>query len=84
MGFKMRTCNICGKMFEANGTRVYCSQTCSKKGKANSNRVYKKENFTIGKARKTYTKPKLSIAQVCKLAKAEGISYGKYVGKYGL
>ena len=75
---------MCGKDFEASGKRAFCSDECrkiaQKKRTAEADAGYKKYKAP----KRKITKPKLSIAQINELARAEGLNYGQYVGKYGL
>lgn len=85
-----RICDMCGKDFVAvKGNQRYCSEEC--KRKAVNARLYakRKEEFAEFKEYKKpmpkkRTKPKMSIAKVNELARAEGLNYGQYVAKYGL
>lgn len=72
------TCEWCGAIFTSDSKRKYC---CAKCGKAANNYKGKSKN----KPRKTERKkPKLTLAQINELARAEGLNYGQYVAKYGL
>ena len=83
---KTRKREVCGEAFQANSTkRKYCSDACYKK----ANRERQKERkyveakeleFSIKERFPGYSK----IAAIGVAAKAEGLSYGQYVGKYGV
>ena len=83
---KTRKCEVCGEAFQANSTkRKYCSDACYKK----ANREKQKERkyveakeleFSIKERFPGYSK----IAAICVATKAEDLSYGQYVGKYGV
>ena len=83
---KTRKCEVCGEAFQANSTkRKYCSDACYKK----ANRERQKERkyveakeleFSIQERFPGYSK----IAAICVAAKEEDLSYGQYVGKYGV
>ena len=63
-------CVRCGKVFERRGNNhIFCSMECRQAGRDESN----------GSGRKK----RLSIDVVVRLAKAEGLSYGQYIVKYG-
>ena len=65
-------CEYCGKVYEQGSTNPYCSDAC-------------KNMYSSGRAKNTGRKNKaLSIVDISKLAKAEGMTYGQYVAKYGL
>lgn len=86
---EVRKCRLCQKCFVAKRSdSVYCSPGCRKEG----TRLYDKERKAEERARnkeiqKAENKPKkksLSIAEIDAMARAEGLSYGKYVAKMGL
>ena len=83
---KTRKCEVCGEAFQANSTkRKYCSDACYKK----ANREKQKERkYVEAKELETSIKERFpgysKIAAICVAAKAEGLSYGQYVGKYGV
>lgn len=83
-----KECQICGN--ELTGKqRSYCSQKCANKAKRIQLYEYHKDQYKKPKAEAT---PKKSgrrkktdpIAEINAKARAEGLSYGQYVGKYGL
>lgn len=63
-------CAYCGATFQSAKKRKYC-ELCQEK-----NRRKRKPRERV--------KPKLSIEEVAKLSREEGLSYGEYVKKYGL
>ncbi len=69
LGVRTFYCELCGKAFESDKRRKFCTPECRRKAERG------------GKKSK---KPKLSLEQVAKLSREEGLSYGRYVGKYGL
>ncbi len=67
------TCAYCGNTFTSDKKQKYCCEKC---------RLIAYGRITAKpKARK---KPKLSLAQINELARAEGMNYGQYVAKYGI
>lgn len=70
LGERTFYCELCGKAFESDRRRRFCTDECRRKAER-------------GK-KKSRKKPKLSLEQVAKLSREEGLSYGRYVGKYGL
>ena len=80
--------------------QLYCSEKCKtevmRQQQKENRQLRKKERCCvvcgksiIGSRKFKYcswepTKPKLSISEICKLALAEHLSYGKYVAKYKL
>ena len=63
------TCRWCGKEFEANIPRCFCTSDC-----ANAHRAKRKSN------NKENMK---AIANINELARKEGLTYGQYFAKYG-
>ncbi len=68
---KAFTCSWCGVLFDAERRRKYCSELC--RLKANGRRQ------TVPKAPQKIV---LSAAQINKLARECGLTYGQYVAKY--
>ena len=68
-------CKVCGSEL-GKYRSAYCSEECSliADNKSKSRIITEKKSV----------KPKLSISEICKLALAEHLSYGKYVAKYKL
>ena len=66
-------CDYCGKEFHNGRRRQYCSNEC--RLAANGRGDIKQ--YEIKKI-----KPKLSIGEVNKLAREEGLTYGEYCAKY--
>lgn len=62
-------CVYCGIGFEKGRETPYCSDECKRKAE--------------GKPPKARRKKVLSIDEVVRLAKAEGLTYGQYIVKYG-
>lgn len=84
--YSNRKCKICGKTLTGN-QRKYCSNECKRKGKSKYEYDYHKDQYKKPKAEtkpQKKKKPALSIAEINKLARAEGLNYGQFVGKYGL
>ena len=88
---KILHCLVCGKELEGRKRR-YCSDECYHKAQLKRQRFlneveYKKSKAEVKEAPKKKRgrpKKKLSIADINKLARAEGLNYGQYVAKYGL
>ena len=72
LGKRTFECAFCGNSFEADARRKYCSAECRIKSEASAKKRSKRK------------KPKLSLNQVAKFCREEGLSYGRYVAKYGL
>lgn len=72
LGTRVFECEFCGELFEADSKRRFCTPECRLK-------------YERGKRKPKKTKkPKLSLNQVAKLSREEGLSYGQYCAKYGL
>ena len=70
----IKTCEYCGIKFEASRQdRLYCSKTCC--SKAN-------HNIANGKPKTPPKKPKYSIEDIQRLARAEGLTYGQYMTRH--
>ena len=64
-------CEYCGKVYKQGSENQYCSDEC-------------KSKYASGRDKKRVRKKKpLSIAEINRLAKAEGLTYGQYIVKYG-
>ena len=82
---KVCNCAYCGKTFiPKNSKQKYCSVACRDKNK--KKRI--KENpdkYTYYRERKTRRKAKgTDLGRINEKARAEGLTYGQYVAKYGL
>lgn len=69
---KVLNCAYCGETFHTLHKCKYCSTICRQK--ANGRYVKKSRP----------KKASLSLEAIAKLARAEGLSYGQYVMKYGI
>lgn len=70
-------CPTCGKNFPYNsGNRKYCSLECKNKAQQ-----IKADESASPRQRKKRAK---TIVDIIRAAKAEGLSYGEYVSKYGV
>ena len=86
----IKVCEICGK--KLNGfKKKYCSDECRYKSQLERQRnKYETELKSIYSEEKTLKKKrgrpkkKISLAEINKLAREEGLNYGQYVAKYGL
>lgn len=66
-------CGYCGKEFHNGRRRQYCSNEC---------RLAANGRGDIKQYELKKIKPKLSICEVIKLAREEGLTYGEYCAKY--
>lgn len=87
---KHRICVVCGNELTGH-QRSYCSDKCRTSAKVarqmELNSVeYKKPKAEVKEEPKKRGRPKkkLSLVEICKLAREEGLNYGQYVAKYGL
>ena len=72
LGTRVFECEFCGELFKADAKRRFCTVECRRKAER-------------GKKKQTKPKkPKLTLEQVAKLSREEGLSYGQYCVKYGL
>lgn len=67
-------CDGCGKQFTANRKRAYCCNEC----RMEANGRYRKQQ------KKEKPKPKYTLAEINARARAERLTYGQYMAKYGL
>lgn len=75
---KKYICHYCGKEFESERKKMYCSIKC--RSKANSPYA-RKDEFELT----TLLKPihKKTLSEVARLATEAGLTYGQYVMRYG-
>jgi predicted nucleic acid-binding Zn ribbon protein len=84
-----KNCLICGKPLTGTNKK-YCSAECRYQAQLQRQRSanlieYKKPKAEATPPKKRgRPKKKQSLADINKLARAEGLTYGQYVGKYGL
>lgn len=77
---KRKRCQECGALFFSTANaQKFCSHKCAAKQKGKTDK--KEIKVEVHPSRVV---PKLSIAEVVRRARAEGMSYGKYVAKYKL
>lgn len=69
---KVIVCENCGKEFTTFRRKTYCSDECRLMSYGRVKKQRKKEP----------PKPKLTLAQVNAMARAEGLSYGQYMTKF--
>lgn len=94
---RKKICKVCGKEFVKNKKSwVYCSDECRQRDKKSHtfelecqccHRIFKSsidiKKFCTAKCRRTGVKKKvMSMEEVAKRAREEGITYGEYVAKY--
>lgn len=72
LGTRVFECEFCGELFEADIKRKFCTPECRLKYERGKRKTRKPK------------KPKLTLEQVAKLSREEGLSYGQYCAKYGL
>lgn len=89
-------CPICGTMFVREPRKPnqrYCSFDCSKKAELESKKLSAQQNKSLithrsieppKKPKKKKKSNMESIVEIDRLAKEEGLTYGQYVGKYGV
>ncbi len=85
MNCKERQCPVCGKVFTGtNNAQKYCSAKCREKAQriSQSSRWETCGRTTDSRCKKK-RKPAKTLAEINELAKAEGLTYGKYFAKYG-
>lgn len=82
----MRECIWCGESFLTKYKQsVYCSEECKKLARNKQRQLcYFAHKNDVKEKPVVKQKKKMTIEEVCKLAKAEGLSYGRYVEKYGV
>lgn len=84
---KLVACEMCGKPLTGQ-RRTYCSDECQKKSKQSERYdEYKKPQATtypVIVKKRGRPKKSTTLAGINELARAEGLTYGQYVGKYGL
>lgn len=93
-----KICKECGKSFEAPGNQhnlTFCSMECrktaerrrlkeSRERRLEAARQELKENDKKPKVVRRKRKPSLTIGEIAVMARKEHMTYGQYVGKYGL
>lgn len=84
----VKVCPVCGKTFTVPRIKdVTCSPACSKAYGQKQVREWYKEQTEINKSNRNPRKPKnkpMTFAQINEKARAEHLTYGQYVAKYGL
>jgi predicted nucleic acid-binding Zn ribbon protein len=84
-----KVCVVCGKKLTGQQSK-YCSAECRYQAQLQRQRSanlieYKKPRAEATPPKKrSRPRKKLSIADINKLAREEGLNYGQYVAKYGL
>jgi ribosomal protein L20 len=78
-------CKWCGSEYqtERKNTR-YCCDECEKKAKKETERRYQERKLEKARKRLKLDADRLSISDVNALARAEGLTYGKYLAKHGM
>ncbi|MFR4350559.1 MAG: hypothetical protein ACLT3H_02700 [Roseburia sp.] len=82
---------MCGKTFYDDGQSECCSEECKRERKLEACREHRRNNKAADErakkmveTKRVVKKPTMTLEEVNQLAREEGLSYGKYVGKYGL
>ena len=77
-----KTCIMCGKALEK-PCRKFCSDECRTEKRRLDARICKEKKEAARKIEKRVKKkPSLTLNEVARLARAEGLSYGEYSAKY--
>lgn len=79
----IKHCEICSAEFEAKGNHAMYCIDCKKKIRKEQDAQKRERMSAIKIERKPIPKPKVSIAEQDRRSKAAGMTYGKYVAKYG-
>lgn len=82
-------CEICGKEFSPSArNQKYCGTECGLKANRERQKAYRENTKSMKEKevrRNAHTrKKKLTISDINAMALKEGLSYGKFIGKYGL
>lgn len=81
---KQKICPFCGAEFSGNYQKTFCSKTCRQKSWLAQQRESYKDDFKRKDKQKPVPKKKpTSILEIQAKASALGLSYGKYIAKYG-
>ena len=74
---KIKKCKICGKTFNAAGSKATCSDECARINQNNLSRIsYRKSRGLTVKKFKRNT----AVRDMAAVAKEHGMTYGEYVG----
>lgn len=80
-----KVCPFCQKTFIPKCVhQIYCNASCRTKLKYRNNKRKRQLQVSIERAIRKKRRRGLSIEEINRAALQEGISYGKYVLKYGL
>ncbi len=74
-----KKCPVCGNLFEGRSTKIYCCSECKCKAQTQKKLQECKKPKTVQRKKKHSS---LSLEQINKRARAEGLTYGQYVAKY--
>lgn len=78
MGTKVKICEICKEPFATNhGSQIYCSPQCRNRAAYIRNRNV----YPVHTEQKKKDKKKSQVAEINRLAREAGMSYGQYVSK---
>ena len=76
-----KTCPICGSFFTGRPNKMYCSAECRIKASGKKqNEARKKPKQKVNECKEKIKS--LSIEEVNRRARAEGLTYGQYMAKY--
>ena len=81
----IKICEVCGEEFVTDRKdKIFCSKPCSHEGELRRKREYAKTYKTYKKMKRDEPqpiKPAMSIAEIAKLAREKGMTYGQYVAQ---
>lgn len=74
---KIKKCKICGKTFDAAGSKTTCSDKCARINQNNLGKKYyrKSRGLTVKKFKRN-----TAVRDMAAEAREHGMSYGQYVG----
>ena len=78
MGTKVKICEVCKEPFATNcGSQIYCSPKCRNRAAHLRNRNV----YPVYNEQKQKPKRKSQVAEINRLAREAGMSYGQYTAK---
>ena len=78
MGTKVKICELCKQPFPTNnGNQIYCSPKCRNRAAHERNRNV----YPVHTEQKKKEKRKSQVAEINRLAREAGMSYGQYTAK---
>ncbi len=79
---RVRKCVICGNIFVGRPNKKYCCSECRRKAQTEKKAKECKKPKEIETKKPKRKLGSLSLEQINKRARAEGLTYGQYVAKY--